>query len=259
MNNKKDWNPDLYLKFDKERIQPSIDLVSRIDIEKPSKIIDIGCGPGNSTQILVQRWPGSTIIGVDNSPAMIEKAKKDYPMQEWRILDAGTDEINEKFDLVFSNATIQWIPNHALLLKKFHKMLTENGSIATQIPQFWDMPIGEAIAIVGANSRWVSVTKGVTDLFTIHDRYFYYDQLSELFANIDIWQSDYIHIMDSHLAILEMVRSTGLRPFIDRLKTDIDKKDFEELVLKEIVKDYPLQKNGKVLFPFKRLFFIAKK
>ena len=117
---KKDWNPELYLKFDKERTQPSIDLVKRINFDKPERILDIGCGPGNSTQILVLRWPDSEIIGIDNSPAMIEKARKDYPKQEWRILDAGTDEITGIFDIVFSNATIQWIPDHIKLLNKFH-------------------------------------------------------------------------------------------------------------------------------------------
>ena len=256
---KKDWNPDLYLKFDKERIQPSIDLVSRIHIFNPARIIDIGCGPGNSTQILVQKWPDSVVIGVDNSPAMIEKARRDYPNQDWQILDAGKDKIEGNYDIVFSNATIQWIPDHVNLLKRFHDLLSENGLVAVQIPMFWDMPIGKAILNFAANSRWNSVAKEVIALFTIHDYHFYYDNLSELYHSIDIWESNYIHILDSHFSILEMIRSTALRPFLDRLADDTEKKDFEDMVLKEIIKDYPLQKNGKVLFPFKRLFFTAKK
>jgi trans-aconitate 2-methyltransferase len=255
----KDWNPDLYLKFDRERIQPSIDLVARIDFEKPERIIDIGCGPGNSTQILVQRWPDSEVMGVDNSPAMIEKAKKDYPNQNWRLLDAGKDEIKEKFDMVFSNATIQWIPDHAVLLKKFHNLLSDNGLIAIQIPLFWDMPIGKAIIKVAAHNRWNSVTKGVKELFTIHDSSFYYNHLSELYRAIDIWESNYIHILDSQLSILEMIRSTGLKPYLDRIGNVQDQQDFEDQVFKEIQIAYPLQINGKVLFPFKRLFFIARK
>jgi len=256
---KPDWNPNLYLKFDKERTQPSIDLVSRIDIDHPSRIIDIGCGPGNSTQILVHRWPDSQIIGVDNSPAMIEKAKKDYPNQNWQILDAGTDEIEGNFDIVFSNATIQWIPDHPKLFRKFYNLLSANGVLAIQIPLFWDMPLGKSIATIAENNRWDSVTKGVIELFTIQDSTFYYDILSELYHSIDIWVTDYIHILDSQISILEMIRSTGLRPFLDRLENENDKKDFEAMVLKEIAEDYPLQKNRKVLFPFKRLFFTAKK
>ena len=255
--NKKDWNPELYLKFDRERIQPSIDLVSHISFDNPSKIIDIGCGPGNSTQILVQRWPDSEIIGIDNSQSMIERARKDYPNQGWQILDVSSDEIKGNYDIVFSNATIQWIPNHSQLLKIFHNLLTNKGLIAIQLPLFWDMPIGKAILRIAADSRWFSVTKGVSDLFTIHDYSFYYDSLSELYHSIDIWETDYFHILDSQLSILEMIRGAGLKPYLDRLETDIDKKDFEETVLKEIIKDYPLQEDGKVLFPFKRLFFIA--
>jgi trans-aconitate 2-methyltransferase len=255
----KDWNPELYLKFDKERKQPSIDLVSRIEFDKPDRIIDIGCGPGNSTQILVTRWTDSYIVGVDNSPAMIEKAKKDYPRQDWRILDAGSEKIEGKYDIVFSNATIQWIPNHTDLLIRFHSILSEKGLIAIQVPLFWDMPLGKAIARIAADDRWASSTKGVTELFTIHNYSFYYDNLSELFKSIDIWESNYIHILDSQLSILEMIRSTGLKPYHDRLESDLDRNDFSELVLKEIKKDYPLQRNGNVLFPFKRLFFIAKK
>lgn len=142
---KKDWNPDLYLKFNKERTQPSIDLVSRILVDNPSKIIDIGCGPGNSTQVLVQRWPHSKIFGVDNSPAMIEKAQNDYPNQNWEILDAGKDEFPDTYDIIFSNATIQWIPNHAELFRKLFHNLNEKGLIAIQTPLFWDMPLGKAI------------------------------------------------------------------------------------------------------------------
>jgi trans-aconitate 2-methyltransferase len=258
MNNN-DWNPDLYLKFDRERTQPSIDLVSRINFDKPLKIIDIGCGPGNSTQILAQKWPDSKITGIDNSPAMIEKAKKDYPNQDWQLLDAGNDEIEGNFDIVFSNATIQWIPDHSKLFREFYNILSDNGLLAIQIPLFWDMPLGKSIATIAGNSRWNSATKGVIELFTIQDSSSYYEILSERFYSIDIWETNYIHILDSQLSILEMIRSSGLRPFLERLENDIDKKDFEAMVLREIIKDYPLQKDGKVLFPFKRLFFTAKK
>ena len=258
MNNK-DWNPDLYLRFEKERTQPSIDLVSRINFDRPGKIVDMGCGPGNSTQILVQRWPDAMVTGIDNSPAMIEKAKKDFPNQNWVLLDAGKDEINEKFDLVFSNAAIQWMPNHPELFKKFYNTLNDNGLIAIQLPLFWGMPIGKAIKNIAEESRWNALLKGVSALFTIHDYSYYYDLLSQSFNSIEMWETHYIHIMDSHFSILEMIRSTGLKPYLDKLENENDKREFEDLVLKKIVEDYPQQINEKVLFPFDRLFFIANK
>ena len=254
-----DWNPELYLRFGKERIQPSIDLVTRIDFNKPRNIIDIGCGPGNSTQILADKWPNTKIVGVDNSISMIEKAKKDYPNQEWIIMDAGKDKLNEKFDIVFSNATIQWIPDHKNLFNKFYNMLKEGGLLAIQLPLFFDMPLGKSIAAIAENEKWAHLTKEVTDLFTIHNSITYYDYLSELYQSIEMWETNYVHIMESQESILKMISSTGLRPYLEKLDNKNDIKDFEEKVLKGIKRDYPVQKNGNVLFPFNRLFFIAKK
>jgi trans-aconitate 2-methyltransferase len=196
-------------------------------------------------------------VGVDNSPAMIDRARKDFPHQEWRLLDAGTDEIEGRFDIVFSNATIQWIPNHNVLLKKLHGLLTEKGVIAIQIPLFFDMPVGKSIAKIATSERWSPLTGGVSDLFTIHEPSYYYDHLSESFGSTDIWVSEYHHILDSHVSIFEMIRSTGLKPYLERIGTGQERNEFEGAVLREITREYPLQKNGKVLFPFKRLFFVA--
>jgi trans-aconitate 2-methyltransferase len=254
-----DWNPELYLKFGKERTQPAIDLVSQIHVEHPRHIIDIGCGPGNSTQVLVQRWPQAKVTGLDNSPAMIENARKDYPQQEWRLADAGKDVIDGQFDIVFSNATIQWIPDHETLLARFYHLLSDQGLIAIQVPQFWDMPIGKSIARISQGRRWKSATVGVSELLTIHNYAFYYDCLAKLFPSVEMWETYYMHVLDSHNAILEMISSTGLRPYLERLETTTDKEDFTGELLAAIRKDYPLQENGKVIFPFKRLFFIARK
>lgn len=254
----KDWNPELYLKFNKERIQPAMDLLTRINVENPGKIIDIGCGPGNSTQILKQRWPDAKITGADNSPAMIQKAEAEYPDQQWILFDANKDTPNEKYDIVFSNAAIQWIPNHSELIKKFASILNDNGVLSIQMPLFFDMEIAESIAEVASQPKWSKATEDVEDLFTIHHETFYYDQLSKYFNTIEIWTTSYYHIMESHEKILEMVRSTGLKPYIDRIPEQ-DIQEFESLILKRLLDDYPTQENGKVLFPFKRLFLLAQK
>ena len=110
------WNPDAYLKFEQERTQPSRDLVSRIRLSNLKVIVDIGCGPGNSTHVLRDAWPKAKVIGLDNSKEMINKAKATYPECEWILADAADWQPHQKYDLVFSNATLQWIPNHAMLL-----------------------------------------------------------------------------------------------------------------------------------------------
>jgi trans-aconitate 2-methyltransferase len=260
MNNHKDWDPNQYLKFRNERTQPSIDLVNRISIETaPEHIVDIGCGPGNSTQVLLGRWPESMLTGIDSSPAMIEKAKKNYPLQKWVLSDAMQFDPGIEFDLIFSNATIQWISDQATLFERFHKMLSPKGIIAIQIPKFQDMSLGKIIRSVSEKVRWKKATEGCSELFTYHDFRYYYDLLSVTMRTVDMWETDYIHIMASHASILDWTRSTGLKPYLDRIDSENDKKDFEHDLLDEIVRCYPAQGSGKVLFPFKRLFFIGYK
>lgn len=252
-----DWNPDLYLKFDKERIQPTIDLVSRIEYEHPEKIIDIGCGPGNSTHILARRWPEATITGADSSPKMIEKARKDFPGQNWQITDVSKDTINEKYDIIFSNSAIQWMPDHEGLVKKFCHLLRKGGKMAVQLPLFLDMPLGKIITRAAKEPQWASRLMEVDDLFTIHDFTYYYDLLAGTFNEVEIWETHYMHIMESHDSLMEMMESTGLKPYHERLKDKVEIQQFDDLVLSSVKMDYPLQKNGRVILPFYRLFFIG--
>ena len=260
MNKQIDWDPNHYLKFRNERTQPSIDLVNKINIEHtPVNVVDIGCGPGNSSQVLLQRWPKSNLIGIDNSPAMIEKAKKDYPNQEWILTDAISFESDIKFDVIFSNATIQWLTDHENLFEKINDMLSENGVVAIQVPKFQDMPLGQIIDSVSQKNRWKENLEGCSQLFTYHDSHYYYDLLADKMELIDMWETDYIHVMPSRVAIIDWISSTAMKPYLDKINNENDKKDFEGEILNEIEKCYPMQKNGNVLFPFKRLFLIGYK
>jgi trans-aconitate 2-methyltransferase len=118
---------------------------------------------------------------------------------------------------------------------------------------------GKIIDNIANHTRWKDRTDGVSDLFTIHDYSFYYDILSSRFNSTEIWETHYLHVLENHVSILEMIRSTGLKPYLERLADDSDKKEFEDAVLKDIETAYPIQKNGTVLFPFKRLFFTGSK
>lgn len=121
------------------------------------------------------------------------------------------------------------------------------------------MPISKSFTRISKSEKWSDLTANANDLLTIHNSSEYYDMISEMFTSIEIWKTDYMHVMSSQYSILEMIRSTGLKPYLEKLKSDKDKMDFEHLVLKDIELDYPEQKDGKVLFPFKRLFIIARK
>lgn len=259
MGNNKDWNPELYLKFNEERTQPAKDLAVRINMENPEKIMDVGCGPGNSTNVLSSRWPESEIVGIDSSASMIESAKNNYPNIEWRIEDATKMETEEKYDIIFSNATIQWIQDQKKLISDLVKKLKNNGSLAVQVPMYHKMPASHAIEKVSLTKRWKEQTNEASDVFTFHSSDYYYNILSAKIKSIDMWETSYYHIMQSHQNIVEMLKSTGMRKFLEMLDTKEEKIEFEKDVLKEITKAYPVQKNGNVLFPFKRLFFIGYK
>lgn len=254
-----DWNSAQYLKFKSERTQPSADLVNRIGIENPKRIIDIGCGPGNSTYELKKKFPDAYILGVDFSPNMIEKAKNEYKDIDFMLFDAQKDfdKLEGKFDIVFSNACIQWIPNHENLLSDMMRILNENGVMAVQVPYQYEQPMHKIVKAVASKEEWKCMFS-FEKVFNILEENDYFDLLSVLSSDFSIWKTIYFHRMPSQYSIIEWYRSTGLKPYLEVL-SDNKKEEFEKAVFEEVKKVYPVQKNGEVIFRFPRLFFIAKK
>jgi trans-aconitate 2-methyltransferase len=254
-----DWNSDLYLKFGKERTQPAIDLVNRINVAAPQRIVDIGCGPGNSTRVLAERFKGARVLGIDSSPNMIEAAKNLNPGLEFSLCDAGRDlkSLGSGFDIVFSNACIQWIPDHPKLLKDMMELLRAGGVLAVQIPNQFEQPIHNIICETAAREKWAEKL-GVARPFYNLKQSEYFDVLSGISSDFEIWETTYYHRLKSHEDIIEWYRGTGLKPYLDRL-SDEDKADFERDVLYSVRQQYPVQRNGEVIFRFPRLFFTAIK
>lgn len=254
-----DWNSELYLKFKKERTQPSVDLVNAIKAVNPKKIIDIGCGPGNSTSVLKKQFPNADITGADFSPNMIEKARADYPDIEFILFDAAKDfdKLCDEYDVVFSNACIQWIPNHKKLLPDMMSILNPGGVLAVQIPFQFEQPVHKAVSKVSALSKWKSLIP-FEKVFHILSEEEYFDVLSENSSDFRLWKTVYMHRMPSQFSIIEWYRSTGLKPYLE-IMSDDKKAEFENDVFEEIKPFYPVQKNGEVIFRFPRLFFTAVK
>ena len=254
-----DWNPQQYLKFKSERTQPSIDLVARIMISNPETVIDIGCGPGNSTQIIHRRWSNADIVGLDSSQKMIEKAREDYPSQKWMVGDASDLDTNQKYDIVFSNATLQWIPDHDVLIPRLFNTVNKDGVLAVQVPANNESPIHKALLSVARSRKWKEYTSGCEKLLTYHNVDYYYNILVSLTENFDIWETTYYHVLESHKTLLEWYSSTGMKPFLERLPDDEARTEFEKEILMQCKSFYPVQTDGKILYPFKRLFFTANK
>ncbi|MFP4115099.1 MAG: methyltransferase domain-containing protein [Spirochaetota bacterium] len=251
------WNPEHYLRFGSERTQPSIDLVNRIELSVPASIVDIGCGPGNSTNVLRQRWPEARITGIDNSPEMIERARTAYPDATWLLAGARDLAPEPQFDLVFSNAVIQWIPDHDELIPRLLAIVNPGGALAVQVPLYFDMPVSAAVTATSRRPRWRDRMRDCDADLTHLDMHRYYDLLADRAARIVTWQTWYAHEMESHEAIVDMIRSTGMRPFLERLYSDDERDAFASEVVEVVREAYPAQRNGRVLFPFKRLFFVA--
>ena len=254
-----EWDPKQYLKFRNERTRPSIDLVSRIGIENPESIIDIGCGPGNSTRILRSKWPNSKIVGVDNSAEMISRAKKDFPGGRWILTDASRLEENRAYNIIFSNAALQWIPNHKQLMQKLMKLVKPEGVLAVQLPANNRSVLHTSLMAVAQEAKWKEYVTGCDSLLTYHEAEFYYNVLIPFSGVIDMWETTYYHVLGSHVDMIEWYKSTGMKPFLQRLPCDAYRREFEKAILEKCRKMYPIQKNGDVLYPFRRLFFIAYK
>jgi trans-aconitate 2-methyltransferase len=255
----KDWNPNKYLIFKNERTQPAIDLVERIELINPKSIIDIGCGPGNSTQILTEKYPNSTVIGLDSSKAMIEKAKTEFPNQIWVYEKAENMDDNKKYSLVFSNAALQWIDNHETLIPKLWNLVDGEGAFAAQIPNFEKMPINTAINNVLEKTKWSNRIKNTIWNKQYSGLDYYYELLNKYADEIILWETHYYHIMQSMQGIVDFVHPTALKPYLDQLNNENEKQEFETEILEECKKYYKEQSNGKVLFPFQRMFIVAYK
>ena len=252
-----DWSAAQYSKFKKERTIPAIDLANAINRENIKSVLDIGCGIGNSTAVLAKKFPNAEITGADNSDDMLASARKENPDIEFIKLDAENeiDSLKKRYDLVFSNACIQWIPNHRKLIKDLFSLLNDGGILAVQIPQQSKHPVHNIIKSL-AKSKKLKNKLHVERMYNNLTENEYYDILSELTDNFRIWETTYFHSMPSYESIAEWYKGTGLRPYLQQLSPE-DQKDYLDDFMQCLKDTYPIQKNGEIIFRFPRLFFTA--
>jgi trans-aconitate 2-methyltransferase len=251
------WDAELYLKFASERTQPAIDLLRRIELSEPRRILDAGCGPGNSTAELRRRWPSSNILGLDSSAEMIANAKQNYPDGNWIVADVRSWSTEEPFDLVFSNAMFQWLPDHAGACRHLLELVTPGGALAVQLPAHYDSPVHREMIDVSTDPAWTGRMEAARTALTKEHPEFYFDICQPVSSRVDLWETTYYHVLDGPEAILEWFRGTGLRPFLDALPAEDERVRFERMLLDRYKTSYPRRGGGQVLFPFKRLFFVA--
>jgi trans-aconitate 2-methyltransferase len=254
-----DWNPALYRRFEDERTRPARELLARVPLETARVVYVLGCGPGNSTELLVERFPEARVVGVDNSPAMLESARKRLPHARFDLADVATWQPDEAPDLVYANATLQWVADHEQLVPRLFSLLAPGGVLAVQMPDNRQEPTHRAMREVAALQPWASKIGDPdavrTDLLTVGG---YYDLLANVAAGVDVWHTVYQHVMASPAAIVEWVSGTGLRPFVDPLPADL-RASYLAKYEQCVARDYPVRADGKFLLAFPRLFFVARK
>ena len=248
-----DWNAELYSKFEKERTLPCYDLVRAVETV-PETVLDV-----DSTQVLADTFPAAHIIGADNSPDMLRYARENHPGLEFIELDAAHDleKLPEKYDLVFSNACLQWLPDHKTRIRELMGLLNAGGTLAVQIPSQAKHPVHHLLTKTAHGARWQGKITSFRQYNELTEEE-YFDALSENASAFRMWEIMYFFEMPSHESILEWYRGTGLRPYLAQL-CDEDKAAFEAEILDGIRKLYPVQKNGSIIFRFPRLFFAARK
>ena len=251
------WDADLYMRFGDQRTRPARDLADRIDLDRPRRIIDLGCGPGNSTQVLRERFPGAHVTGLDSSERMIAKARESCPDEEWVLGDIGQWSAEEPYDLVFSNAALQWIPNHKGLVQNLITQVVPAGAMAFQIPRHVESPLRQAIVETSHNPVWNQRMAGAREALTMESPAYYYDALAGVVDSLDIWQTEYDHVMDGPQEIIDWISSTGLRPFLAALDSEAEEHRFVAMLAERVREEYPRRADGRVIFPFNRLFLVA--
>ncbi|MCE5333636.1 MAG: methyltransferase domain-containing protein [Desulfobacteraceae bacterium] len=251
------WDAGQYMKFSGERTQPSIDLAAKVAVLKPERIVDLGCGPGNSTEVLRSRWPGAEIVGLDSSEEMISAASRSFSEGKWVLADIASWESPVLFDVVFSNAALQWVPNHESLIPRLFALVASGGALAVQLPSHFKSAMHREILEVADDPAWRHLMDKAKTAMTKKPLSFYYDVLRPLASRLDLWETEYYHAVEGPESVLAWFRGTGLRPFLSALGSEEQKSRFEEKLLERYGRIFPRQADGRVLFPFRRLFFIA--
>ena len=254
-----DWSAQQYLKFEDERTRPARDLLAQIPLQEARKVVDIGCGPGNSTELLVRRWPLASVIGVDTSADMLKQARDRLPAQAFIEANVEHWAPPAHTDVIFANAVFQWVPGHLKQLQRLLAQLPSGGVLAVQIPDSLDEPAHVLIRELAHEEPWreqLSEKARVRD--AVPPPAVYYDALSPLCTHFQIWHTVYYHVLESSAGVVEWVKGTGLRPFLDLLEP-AEAKQFLAEYTARIAAAYPPQADGRVVFRFPRIFIVAVK
>ncbi|KQN64768.1 trans-aconitate 2-methyltransferase [Erwinia sp. Leaf53] len=255
----KDWNPDLYRQFEAERTRPAEELLRRIPLTQINYATDLGCGPGNSTELLHRAWPSAQITGLDSSQAMIDQARQRLPGCRFELADIRSWQARPAQDVIYANASLQWLTDHPVLLPHLVAQLAPGGVLAVQMPDNLDQPTHSLMRDVAARPAWQEkIPPSAADRKRLLSTEAYYDLLTAAGCRVDIWRTTYYHVMPSAAAVVDWLRATGLRPYLAAL-SEAEQAQYLAEYQAEIERALPPRQDGNRLMAFPRLFMVAQK
>jgi trans-aconitate 2-methyltransferase len=235
-----------------------VDLLDRVPPVQPALVYDLGCGPGNSTALLTDRWPEATVVGVDRSEAMLAEARDRVPQASFVSGDLETWEPDRPGDVIFSNATLQWVDHHELLFPRAVSWVAPGGVLAVQMPRNYHSPSHRAVGEVSASPRWAGLLEEVLREDPVAEPPVYIDLVGPLVDSIDLWETEYFHLLEGDDPVLNWLRGTLLVPLLDALDPD-QHEEFLSEVSETLRRIHPQRPDGTTLYPFRRLFLVAMK
>jgi trans-aconitate 2-methyltransferase len=250
-----DWQAKQYMLFEKERTRPVRDLLAGVPATDVRSAVDLGCGPGNSTETLAAHAPGAAIVGLDSSADMIAAARRRLPQFQFDVTDISTWDAAGPYDLILANAVLQWVPGHEQLFASLVQKLAPGGSLAVQMPDNLDEPAHRLLREVALRGPWAPRLAGVERTMRFGANW-YYGLLKPLCARVDVWRTIYHHPLAGADAVVEWFKGSALRPFLAELD-DAEQPAFLQSYRDEIANAYPALADGTVLLPFPRLFIVA--
>jgi len=260
------WQPGQYLKYAGERLRPALDLMARVDLAAPSRVVDLGCGAGNVTRILIERWPHAHFTGVDNSAEMLAKAREtvsDGARIEWQLADLAdwaAATAPASVDLVYSNAALHWLDDHARLFPRLIGTVARGGVLAVQMPSNFHAPSHVVLNEVAESPRWRDRLRALVRPVPVAPVDDYFAWLSPHAHTIDAWTTEYVHVLqpahDGDHPVIAWVKGTSMVPFLGALDPDAQR-EFVRDCAQKIEPAYPALPDGRVPYPFRRVFLVA--
>lgn len=255
------WDAAQYTRFSDHRDRPFHDLVARVGAAAPATVVDLGCGPATLTATLAARWPGARVIGVDSSAEMLDVARAvpEHPVElvEADLRDWAAAAEAGSIDVLVSNATLQWVPDHLALLPRLVDLLAPDGWLAVQIPGNHDAPLHRILRELAHDPRYAAHTASAADRFTLPGPVDYLEALTALGCRVDAWETTYLQVLQGPDAVFEWISGTGARPVLQALPEGL-RDDFETTYKERLRLAYPERAHGTVL-PFRRVFAVAQR